>query len=374
LFEYYQVLPEKHLPDTLDEMQPLFAAVAHGCAAGLHQRALDEVYYPRIVRNSKDNYVVKQIGALGVNVQVLANFFSQPWNAPVMNLTEVDRSDLLNWAAFSLKVLGRSSEAIKPLLTSLDFRVAHRYWVQAAINAGNLSELYLGNGMLSLALDAAQLSVLLADKDSDGYWHMRTRTTLADAQHQVGELAASHANFVDAEILQKKDQPNHPQLYSVQGFRYCDLLLTEEDWLSVQKRSQQALEWVQGRLGLLDTALDQLSLGRASLQQALADVKNVGWNSVAYSTISDINTPPKLCAEYLIIPVEVEYGASKFGTNTKALKRAYSILREAVAGFRQAGHEDYLPGALLARASLHRFTLSLSPQADSLSNALRDLE
>ncbi|SKA69228.1 NB-ARC domain-containing protein, partial [Thiothrix eikelboomii] len=47
LYEYYKALPEKEFPDTLEEMQPLFSAVAHGCAAGLHQQALDEVYWPR---------------------------------------------------------------------------------------------------------------------------------------------------------------------------------------------------------------------------------------------------------------------------------------------------------------------------------------
>ncbi|MCP4691102.1 MAG: hypothetical protein GY859_23840, partial [Desulfobacterales bacterium] len=43
LYEYYKGLPEKELPDTLEEMEPLFAAVAHGCQAGRHQEALYDV-------------------------------------------------------------------------------------------------------------------------------------------------------------------------------------------------------------------------------------------------------------------------------------------------------------------------------------------
>ena len=38
------------LPDTLEAMAPLYAAVAHGCAAGRHQEALNEVYWRRIQR------------------------------------------------------------------------------------------------------------------------------------------------------------------------------------------------------------------------------------------------------------------------------------------------------------------------------------
>jgi hypothetical protein len=35
LYHYYKNLPEKEQPDTLEAMEPLFAAVAHGCEAGL---------------------------------------------------------------------------------------------------------------------------------------------------------------------------------------------------------------------------------------------------------------------------------------------------------------------------------------------------
>ena len=38
----------KELPDTLAEMAPLFQAMHHGCQAGRHQEALDEVYWARI--------------------------------------------------------------------------------------------------------------------------------------------------------------------------------------------------------------------------------------------------------------------------------------------------------------------------------------
>ena len=60
LYDYYKDLPSKEQPDTLEEMQPLFRAVAHGCAAGLHQQALDEVYWPRIKR-SNQHYLTQRV-------------------------------------------------------------------------------------------------------------------------------------------------------------------------------------------------------------------------------------------------------------------------------------------------------------------------
>lgn len=71
LYDYYKAEPEKELPDTVAEMQALFSAVAHGCAAGLHQLALDEVYYPRIQREDKD-YLVKKL--------VLSAMTLLPWH------------------------------------------------------------------------------------------------------------------------------------------------------------------------------------------------------------------------------------------------------------------------------------------------------
>ena len=54
---------------------------------------------------------------------------------------------------------------------------------------------------------------------------MGKRTTLADARHQSGARADALALFREAEAMQAKQQPEYPLLYSVQGFRYCDLLL-----------------------------------------------------------------------------------------------------------------------------------------------------
>jgi hypothetical protein len=38
LYEHFKALPEKHQPDTLEEMAPLFQAVFHGCKAGTTRR------------------------------------------------------------------------------------------------------------------------------------------------------------------------------------------------------------------------------------------------------------------------------------------------------------------------------------------------
>jgi hypothetical protein len=52
LYKYFCDVPKK-VPDTLAEMEPLFQAIIHGCNAGLHQKALRDVYWQRIQRSEE---------------------------------------------------------------------------------------------------------------------------------------------------------------------------------------------------------------------------------------------------------------------------------------------------------------------------------
>lgn len=69
LYEYLK-LTTKEVPDSIEEIAPLLAAVAHGCEAGRHEDALNEVYWPRIDRslrtllNKKDDTVAFEVIAV----------------------------------------------------------------------------------------------------------------------------------------------------------------------------------------------------------------------------------------------------------------------------------------------------------------------
>ena len=140
--------------------------------------------------------------------------------------------------------------------------------------ASNLSELYLTLGDVTQALAYAEQSVGLADQSGDEFERMGNRTTLGDALHQAGRLAESQTAFHEAEEMQKKNQPEFPLLYSLQGFRYCDLLLSQGDYAEVERRASQTIGMGKARFRyLLDIALDNLSLGRAQLLHFQHDPK-----------------------------------------------------------------------------------------------------
>jgi tetratricopeptide (TPR) repeat protein len=306
-------------------MAPLCAAVVHGCQAGKHQDALYEVFWKRI-RRGNEAFSLKKLGAFGADLAALSGFFDPPWSKPVDGLSESLKGFILSEAGFDLRALGRLAEAAQPMKAGLEAPIAQQNWTTAAASASNLSELYLTLGDLAQALGYAEQSVELAGRSGDAFWRMVSRITLSDVLHQAGRLTEAAAAFRGAEERQKERQPGFPLLYSVQGYRYCDLLLSQGDYADVGRRARQTLEWAkrQSIAGLLTLALDNLSLGRAHLLHAQREPNYPITNSLEF-------------------------------------------LDRAVDGLRQAGTQHHIPRGLLARAEYYRLT-------GAFERARRDLD
>ena len=212
---------------TLEDLQPLYQAVAHGCQAGMQEEARTNVYRNRILRGTGSDgfYSTKKLGAIGSDLGAVACFFEPPWSGVSPALTEADQAWLLNEAAYSLRSLGRLTEALEPMRATMKINAGKSKWENAAVCASNLSELELTLGEVTGAVGDAEQSVTYADRSGDAFLRMLNRTTHADALHQAGRRAEAEARFREAEAMQAKDQPAFPLLYSLQGFRYCDLLL-----------------------------------------------------------------------------------------------------------------------------------------------------
>ncbi len=317
----------KEFPDTVEEMSPLFSAVLHGCAAGRHQEALDEVYVQRIQRRD-EYFAVNKLGAWGADLAALSNFFETTWEQPVEGLNETDKGLVLEIAGFDLRSLGRLQEAAQAIQTGLEVRLSQEDWMGAARPANNLSELYVAIGNLPQAFKLAQQSVELADLSGDEFHRLFTRSRLGNTLHQAGRTVEAADAFREAEEIQKQLQPAYPFLYSLRGFQYCDLLLDQGHVQEVRKRAACILKEDPNWYTLLNIALDNLLLGRAWL-------------------------------------LEAQHSGSNDTT------KAAEFLQRAVEGLRHAGTMDYLPRGLLARAELHRFTGDYARAERDLAEVLR---
>jgi len=320
LYEYYKALPRKEFPDTLEEMKPLFSAVVHGCIAGLEQKALKEVYWPRVQR-SGENYACNKLGVFSDELSTVAYFFTVPWRVPAESLGDIEKAGVLNWAGVRLRALGRLHEAIEPIQANVEMNLESQNWVDLSMNSANLSELLLILGEIPSSINSAKQSVEYAERAGGSLYLVGTRVTHANALHQSGKLLQAFELFKSIEVLQQEQQPEFPILYAQRGFYYCDLLLAQGETSAVLKRATQTLEWAkqQGAF-LLEIALNKLLLGRANLQHSIQ------------------KAPP-----YLPLSLNNQTSAAEW-------------LEQAVAELRSAGYQDQLPLGLLARAILFRYT------------------
>jgi tetratricopeptide (TPR) repeat protein len=292
LYEHLTATTQDKPEPTLDDLQPLYHAVAHRCRAGLQQEACDKVYRGRIMRGTGPDgfYSVNKLGAFGADLGAVACFFDPPWRRVSPSLTRQDQGWLLNEAALYLRTLGRLADALEPMRAALALDVEDENWKDAAQSAASLSQLELTLGDIRAAISSS--AVAHANRSGNAFQRIVNRTTHADALHQAGRRAEAAAQFVEAEVIEAKEYPDYPELTSVQGFRYCDLLLGDAEraaWQllegggesapsapleacdAVSTRAARTLKWMQAWSGasLLTISVDYLTLARAALYKAI---------------------------------------------------------------------------------------------------------
>lgn len=308
LYRHYSAAAPE-LPNTLEEMQPLFHAIRHGVKAGRAQEALDKVFWRRIERES-DTYATRVLGAFGPRLAVSANFFEAPWRTPRRDLRSADQAWLLGNAAFSLTALGRLTDSVEPRRANLDAHVAEEQWAPAADSGGELTDTLLALGRVAEAILVVEQAVTHADRSAQDEQRQDTRTYLAIAFMTAGYPDRAATLFAEVEKIwrQRRAGEGFDGVVSISGYYYGDLIVARGDAAQGLTRGRYQLDIAERYLGkgmgLQNIGFAQLLIGRA--QDALGD---------AGAAVS---------------------------------------LDAAVAGLRKSGRTDELPKALLARAEHRR--------------------
>jgi nucleoside phosphorylase/tetratricopeptide (TPR) repeat protein len=324
-----------HWPEGIEGLQPLYQALVHGCAAARVRESRTAVYQDRIQRGAR-GYSVKQLGAFGTNLAALVNFFEQAWDRPSRELSPAVRAWVLNEAAFCLRGVGRLSESLEPMRAGLKMYVELESWTSAAIAAGNLSELELTLGRVGAAVDDAMQAVAHADRSEDAFERMVKRTTLADARLAAGEWAQARELFEQAEAMQAQREPDKPQLYSLRGHQYCELLLC----------SAERAAWRQS--GTLAEPSELMSHCTEVFERATRTLKDAVRNRWTHDIARDHLT----CGRAALYAARIHTRAPTLAC-TLTLDQAREQLEVAVDKLREAGAQYNLPKGLLTRAWMH---------------------
>ena len=281
-----------HRPNSLSGLQPLYMAVRHGCLAGFVDDAIDNVFSARILR--RGDFSWKHLGTVGSDLFALACFYQECWSTLRPGLTPYWKAFVLAQSGFLLRNLGRLDQAAEPLKLGLAAGLTANNLTGAAIAAGNLAELHSLRGELGDALKVTQHAVQIAKKIGGflPYWSAASR--LAHVLFQNGRIQESEELFLELEDLNNRRHGAHPDLHSMPGFWYCQLLLSRVERIAygiddrpdcsnatnlcreIRERACNALAWSKDQPSLLDEALDRLSLGRLAVLEHLVESRLTG--------------------------------------------------------------------------------------------------
>jgi len=313
LFDWFRSLPDKEQPDTLEELEPLYRAVGHGCKAGRYRTALESIYRSRILRSDEEAYSLFHLGAYSPDLAALSGFFPRrlsdqviDWCAPAFTdssiheedtLHESSRSWLRGHVAFCLMSVGRLNEALEPRTLGLQMDRDSESWTEFCISSNNLSDLLAVLGDWGAAerviLESLNVTEKIESPKQRARRNMIGKAYLARILHGQGRFEEASATFLEAEQLQNVCTPETPRLYSLRGYDYAQFLIERarnlSDFENILERGKYALEIDRKNKFLLfqalcccfiGQALDAMSdplAARESLDQALITIKRAGY-------------------------------------------------------------------------------------------------
>jgi predicted MPP superfamily phosphohydrolase/tetratricopeptide (TPR) repeat protein len=342
LFHHYssQAPP---LPKDSKEMAPLYAAVAHGCAAELYQAVFDDILLPRVWRDRRTNYSTRHLGQTGADLVALSNYFrDRRWtDLRDIPLTREAQVLIRTNAGVRLRQLGRLRDARDcfgaVVAATRPDEATPEELENASYAAAQDCELLVVDGHLlpsdgdggESALGSGQRAVEYADHGRDAYFQMHARSSLAEVHFMLGDLEQAGVLFGEAREIERTGGPRPPFLYSQSLYRYGYYLIERGCAASIVAEADGNPNWGTNEpdTSLLSKAIRLLILGAA--RRCL---------------IEEGDRSPVLIAE------------------------AARILDEAHDQFQAAGYLDYVVRGLLERSHFYRVRRARGDRAKAVAD------
>jgi tetratricopeptide (TPR) repeat protein len=215
--------PER--PETLNEMEPLFEQVYHGCCAGLYDEVIDNVYWDKIGGEPTGYKITQKLGAWEIDLSLARTFFPEGdfSKMPLVSKKRV-QGWLLNEAGLALLNTGRPKEAEEPLLSSIRMDIEAKDWENASCGYCNLVDLQFRTGRLEEGLLSAKRALELAEKAGSDKYIRNSKAYLGQILHLLGKGKEAGEGFRKADELVLKISGY--RLYSLPGVFYADFLWT----------------------------------------------------------------------------------------------------------------------------------------------------
>jgi tetratricopeptide (TPR) repeat protein len=329
-------------------MSQLYAAVTHGCAAGLYQEVFDQVLLPRVWRDRRTNFSTRRLGMTGSDLVALSNFFRpRRWEElRTTSLSPRARVLILTNAGVRLRQLGRLIDArdcFGAVVREIDTETADPEELEDASYALTQNcELLVIAGRLvddpdrpgdetASAEYSAQRAIECSSRGLEPYFSMHAYSTLGEVYFMLGKAQRAGKLFEQARSIDRDRHPRPPFLYSQSLFRYGYYLIETgcAEQILADASADDSWGTNAGDSSLLSQAIRVLILGAA--RRAMIEAGRRDANYVA---------------------------------------EAEELLDESIDAFKYAGYSDYTVRGLLERAHFYR----IRGGTDYYRKALRDLD
>jgi tetratricopeptide (TPR) repeat protein len=224
IYQYFgEIVPKE--PQTLEDMQPLFEQVYHGCSAGLFDEVFWDVYWEKIYRKV-EKFIVYKLGAWETNLSLAKTFFPQGDLSKMPKVSKKDvQSFLLNEAGLALLNIGRPKEAEELLIKKTKMQIEYKDWENASAGYQNLAGLQFRIGELTSALKSAEEALKMAEKAERKGYIINSKAYLGQILNLLGRNREAEENFERADELEREMYGDG--LCSLRGIQYADFLISE---------------------------------------------------------------------------------------------------------------------------------------------------
>ena len=275
-------------PETpiLDDLKSLIEVVHHLCQAGDYDKAHD-IRSERIYQGDR-KVIIHVLGAYETNLSVMQSFFP---NGDISQEPQVSDSYSQNWIlntiGFCLMNLGCMSEAPQFYERSNAIALSREDWHNASVGYRNLAQLYAQLGKLNSSAEATREALKLSRRANNRRYECDSLSIQGWAAYLQGEIEIASAAFQDAEVLERKINPDMRYLYSLRGIEHAEHLRRIEDIDYARKVTEANLvtceecHWLNSIgqchriLGELDTDTDNHGSAQFHYQEALKIARSI---------------------------------------------------------------------------------------------------
>ncbi|MEW6618962.1 MAG: tetratricopeptide repeat protein [bacterium] len=298
IYEYFGKIA-KDKPETLEEMQPLFEQVYHGCSARFYDEVRKDVYWEKIYRR-EELFIIHKLGAWETNLFLARTFF------PDGNLSQMplvskksDQGWLFNEAGLSLLATGRPKEAEELFVRKTNMQIEDKDWKNASTGYRNLADLQFRVGRLKEADESAKKAHDAAEKAGSEQYIVVSKAYLAWILHLAGKNEEAEKGFWQADELEGK--LSGYRLYSGWGIFYADFLISIKQIDEAFELTKANLEVCQRNnwpaqisqchrcLGTIERIKGNRKDAEVHLQQALEIARKVGMPFLEIETLLELS-------------------------------------------------------------------------------------